>query len=462
MVPMNDKLNIFDLRELRVTKSQAELVERGKQLQKKYPPRQLAKYVPVDRDPMTLIKSTEAQMIADLLPLRNHRMAASPFSFYRGTAELMEHDLADQASSGINVVISGDAHLNNYGFYASPERQLLFDLNDFDEARIGNWEDDLRRLLVSVYLAGDQNGITTKDLLVILREVAKTYRHGVRYANGLTLPERFYFSYEIHDMIKAIHQLEIENTSQLDTILARILKKSPKRNSAQVVKKFTLPDVKGQLHFIAQAPRASRVDAATFDQLTQGFHEYRQHAREDVQVYLANFHLTDVIRYSVGVGSFGTRCYLILLTGIDGSHLVLQIKEALPLRATLAKLSLDPKTRLTQGMTAGRRIVTAQRTIQAASDPFLAATSFGGRSYYVRQFRDMKESIDIAKLDQPSFLTYAETCAFLLALAHFQSPTAPLIAGYLHHQKDLDAGMADWAVQYAGQVLRDYHRFINH
>lgn len=458
---INQNLNIFNLQELRVTKSQAELVDRGKRLQKKFPVAKLAEYVPVDRDPLALINSTESRMIPALLPLRNQRMAASPFSFYRGTAELMENDLADQASSGINVVISGDAHINNYGFYASPERKLLFDLNDFDESRIGHWEDDLRRLLVSVYLAGDQNGISAKDLLVILREVAKTYRHGIRYANALSLPERFYFSYEIHDMINAIHQINIENTAQINTILAEILKKSPKRNSAQVVKKLTVPDVNGQLHFIEQAPRASRVDQATYHNLVTGYREYRQHAREDVQVYLANFNLTDAIRYSVGVGSFGTRCYLLLLTGNDGSHLVLQIKEALPLRATLADVSADPATRLAQGLSAGRRIVTAQRTLQSASDPFLSATQFANRSYYVRQFRDMKESIDVTKLDQESFLTYGETCAFLLAIAHFQSPTAPLIAGYLHHQKALDAGMADWAVQYAGQVLRDYHRFLN-
>lgn len=379
--------DLFNQNQLSPHLSKQALFDLGVARQQAVPSRELAAYVPVDRNPLDLIAATESQMLPDLLALRHQRMGVSPFTFFRGTAELMEHDLAEQSHSGIQVIISGDAHVNNYGFYASPERKLLFGLNDFDEARIGNWEDDLKRLLVSTYLAGQSNGFSERDLLPILTNVTRTYRYGVKYANALTLPERFYFSYEIHDMMATIDRISDD-----------------------------------QPHF-------------TVD---------------------------DVIRYAVGVGSFGTHCYLMLLSGNDGSHLVLQIKEALPLRASLTSLSSDRDLRLAQERSAGRRIVTAQKTLQSASDPFLGASHFGHRSYYFRQFRDMKESIDVAKLDLESFGIYTATCAFLLAIAHFQSPTAPMIAGYLHHQKPVDDTLADWAVQYAGQVNRDYQIFINY
>ncbi|KRM27127.1 hypothetical protein FD32_GL000084 [Limosilactobacillus panis DSM 6035] len=146
-------------------------------------------------------------MIPELLPLRHKRMLASRFSFFRGTAELMEQDLKKQAQSNIPIVISGDAHVNNFGFYASPERQLLFGLNDFDEARIGNWESDLKRLLVSAELAGEENGFAKENLYDLLQLTTKTYRHAIKRANRMTLSDVFYFSFEINDMIRTIDSL---------------------------------------------------------------------------------------------------------------------------------------------------------------------------------------------------------------------------------------------------------------
>ena len=454
--------DLFNQNQLSPHLSKQALFDLGVARQQDVPSRELAAYVPVDRNPLDLIAATESQMLPDLLALRHQRMGVSPFTFFRGTAELMEHDLAEQSHSGIQVIISGDAHVNNYGFYASPERKLLFGLNDFDEARIGNWEDDLKRLLVSTYLAGQSNGFSERDLLPILTNVTRTYRYGVKYANALTLPERFYFSYEIHDMMATIDRISDDQPHKISTILEKILKKSPQKNSEQVIAKLTTADEEGRRYFIEQAPRAKRVPQAIKDQLIRGYHRYLKNTREDVRIYLTNFTVDDVIRYAVGVGSFGTHCYLMLLSGNDGSHLVLQIKEALPLRASLTSLSSDRDLRLAQERSAGRRIVTAQKTLQSASDPFLGASHFGHRSYYFRQFRDMKESIDVAKLDLESFGIYTATCAFLLAIAHFQSPTAPMIAGYLHHQKPVDDTLADWAVQYAGQVNRDYQIFINY
>lgn len=453
---INSQLDIFDLKRLQIPKSKQELVEAGKKQQAAVPSSQLATFTPVDRDPVAAIGLTESKMIPELLPLRHERMLANRFSFFRGTAELMEQDLKKQAQSNIPIVISGDAHVNNFGFYASPERQLLFGLNDFDEARIGNWESDLKRLLVSAELAGEENGFAKEDLYSLLQLTTKTYRHAIKRANRMTLSDVFYFSFEINDMIQTIDSLG-DGNDQMNYRLQKIMKKSQHSNSEEIIQKMGTEDDQGNLVFKDNPPRAKHLGPILYQQVVAGYNFYRQNAREDVRVLLANFHISDIIRYSVGVGSFGTRCYLILLTGIDGSHLVLQVKEALPLRYNL--LNLQVQQAIQNGIQAGRRIVTAQRVLQSSSDPFLASTRFGGRSYYVRQFRDMKESVKVNKLDFDSFQLYCQVCALLLAMAHTESPTSPMIRGYLKHQKALDKGLADWSLRYADQVTADYTAF---
>lgn len=452
------RLDIFDLKKIKINKSKAELEQAGKQHQKEVPSEKLSTFVPVHRDPVAAINHTEAKMIPELLPLRHQRMLASRFAFFRGTAELMEQDLKHQYQSNMPIVICGDAHVNNFGFYASPERKLLFGLNDFDEARIGNWESDLKRLLVSIELAGEENGFEKDDLHQLLELTTKTYRHAIKNANKLPLSAVFYYSFEIHDMIDNIHKLGDDGTpEQMEKVLQNIIKKSQHSNSEEIINKMGTINNRGQLIFRDNPPRAKHLNDEEYQAVVAGYEQYRDNVRQDIKVYLANFHITDIIRYSVGVGSFGTRCFLLLLTGIDGSHLVLQIKEAMPLRYNL--LTLRVQQAIDNGLLAGRRIVTAQRVLQSTSDPFLASTKFGKRSYYVRQFRDMKESIKIDKLDFASYQLYCQTCAFCLAMAHAQSPTSPMLRGYLRHQKSLDNGLADWALQYAKQVDHDYQAF---
>lgn len=449
-------LDIFDLKRVKINHTKDELERAGKHRQKEISSEKLATFVPVHRDPVAAIHQTESKMIPELLPLRHQRMLASRFAFFRGTAELMEQDLKQQYQSNLPIVICGDAHVNNFGFYASPERKLLFGLNDFDEARIGNWESDLKRLLVSIDLAGSENGLKSDELDQILKLTTKTYRHAIKNANKLSLPEVFYFSFEIHDMIDTIKQLG-DAPHQMEKILQKIIKKSQHSNSAEIVRKKSTINSQGQLMFQDNPPRARHLSANRYRQVVAGYERYRDNVRQDIRVYLANFHITDIIRYSVGVGSFGTRCYLLLLTGIDGTHLVLQIKEALPLRYNL--LSLKVQQAIDNGMQAGRRIVTAQRVLQSTSDPFLASTRFGNRSYYVRQFRDMKESIKLNRLDRESYQLYCQTCALCLAMAHAQSPTSPMIRGYLRHQKVLDTALIDWTHHYVQQVDQDYQAF---
>ena len=453
---INQKLDIFDLKKIQINKTKAELENAGKQRQKDITSEMLGTFIPVNRNPVRTIQITEANMIRELLALRHQRMLASQFAFFRGTAELMEHDLKHQSQSNLPIIICGDAHVNNFGFYASPERKLLFGLNDFDEARIGNWESDLKRLLVSAELAGEENDFDRADLYRLLQVTTKTYRHTIKSANKMSLSQLFYFSFAYEDMGKAIESFG-DISTQMQTVLNKVLKKSQRSNSEEIIQKMATVNNQGHLVFRDNPPRARHLSAIRYQQIVKGYQQYCENVRQDVRVLLANFHISDIIRYSVGVGSFGTRCYLIMLTGNDGSHLVLQVKEAMPLRYNM--LSLPVQQVIKNGGIAGQRIVTAQRVLQSSSDRFLGSTNFGGRSYYIRQFRDMKESINVSKLDFESFQFYCQTCAYLLAMAHFQSPTAPMIRGYLKHQKKLDTLLADWALKYVEQVTVDFEQF---
>lgn len=455
---LDQQLDIFDLKKIQVNHTKKEFIKMGEAAQSRINSKEIATYHPVDRDPLQYIHFTESKMIQELLPLRHGRMMVNPFTFYRGTAELMEEDLKHQSQSHVLTILCGDAHVNNFGFYASPERQLLFGLNDFDEARIGNWESDLKRLLVSVELAGQVNGFSQNELTDIMQQTSKTYRHAIKRSNRQSLFQIYYFQFRYQNMIDIVKEMgDKHSNEQLANILQKILAKSQRSNSEQIVRKMCVSDANGHLHFKENEPRARHVSPVRYQEILSGYQKYRDHAREDIRVLLANFGVEDIIRYSVGVGSFGTRCYLVLLTGNDGSHLVLQIKEALPLRYNL--LSMPVNDAIASGPRSGRRIVTAQRTLQSSSDPFLAPTNFGGRSYYVRQFRDMKESINVEKLDLESYALYCETCALLLATAHFRTPIAPMIRGYLKHQKALDAGLTKWAVEYSHQVEKDFDLF---
>lgn len=241
--------------------------------------------------------------------------------------------------------------------------------------------------------------------------------------------------------------------------MKKIADKAPKNNSDKVVKKFTTEE-NGKLVFKENPPRARRISDQTYQELVSAMEEYQKKLSPDVKVLLSSFKLTDIIRYSVGVGSFGTRCYLVLLTGRDGSNLVLQIKEAMPSKYDLSNLSVAEAKQ--QGYEEGRRVITGQSILQTFYDPFLGYTEAGGRSYYVRQFRDMKDSIDTTKLDEESFEAYATLCAFILARAHCQSPTAAMIYGYLQESKQFDKCMADWAVAYSRQVEQDYEAFMKY
>ena len=446
----------YDLSKINISKSVHELIARGKEIRDEVPFEQLGTFKPVKRNVVQGIRHVEQKMIADLMPLRHKRLAASAFAFFRGTDELMAFDLSKQTSTNIPVVISGDAHLGNFGFYAFPERKLLFDLNDFDESTIGSWDWDIRRLLVSIILQGEQLGFDPEQINTVMQGTLETYQQILSECfEAHSAMERYYFSTEVETFLQSE-----ESNHKLPKVWRKIRDSAEQRNSDKVVKKFTTLDSRGHLIFKENAPRTVHVSDKRFNEIKDHLKNYTQSVSPDVTVLLSQFHISDIVRHSVGVGSFGTRCYLVLLTAIDGSHLVLQIKEALQTRRFRG---FDVTTPFSQSQPDnGERIVTCQQILQRASDPLLGFyhNADSGRSYYVRQFWDMKESINLDKLDEEDFTTYAKICALLLARGHAQSPTAAIVQGYVGKKKKFVNALINWANDYAKQVHVDYQEFL--
>jgi len=443
----------LDLTELHVTHDVKTLHQNGKSRRDKVPFAHLGVYKVSTRDANAAIKRVEAALIPELIPMRHQRMAASAFAFFRGTAEVMAGDMVHQTRSKINVVASGDAHIGNFGFYASPERRLLFDLNDFDEAGVNSFEFDLKRLLVSIVLAGEANGFKDSKLIKLVERASEVYQFGINKAMSFTTLDRFYVSSEIHELFR-----EMQVDAEPIAFVQPIIKKAMQHDSERVVEKFTTTDALGHVMFRDVPPKSIHVTDETYKAIEAGINDYRQTTRPDVNLLLSNYHVTDIIRHSVGVGSFGTRCYLVLFTSNDNSHLVLQVKEALPTREFI----LPDKKRITlaQEIDEGQRIIDAQRILQKASDPFLGHFNLNDHSYYVRQFRDMKESIDLTALDWQNFKLYAQACAYLLALSHAQSPTVPAIQGYIGNKDEFNTAMSEWTAEYVNQVKQDYQNFV--
>jgi len=326
-------------------------------------------------------------------------------------------------------------------------------LNDFDEAGVHPWEWDLRRLLVSVILAARNSDFKPKKVDALVHEASASYREAIKRMFNQTTLERFYRDNEVQSVLN----FGGEPADTADFI-ADLVKKATKRNSEQVVRKFTWTNSQGERQFKDNAPRSVHIDKKTYQALKQGITQYLQTVRTDVALLLSQYEVTDIIRHSVGVGSFGSLCYLVLLTSTDGSHMVLQIKEALPTR----KVGSQSRQALTAAMelTEGQRIVSSQRILQSTSDVFLGYFQMADKSFYVRQFRDMKESIDIPTLSWGQFQAYANTCAMILAQAHAQSPTAAMIRGYIGSSTKFDDAMANWAETYVTQVEKDYQTFL--
>ncbi|GGF34882.1 hypothetical protein GCM10011399_29950 [Subtercola lobariae] len=302
--------------------SQAEAFARGKALRKEVPRRLHAEYIAdPHRDPLGILNQQAESRLQELIPLRNERMLTSPFAFYRGTAGIMAADLRDEPNTGLRVVSCGDAHVSNFGLFASPQRTMVFDLNDFDEAAVAPWEWDVKRLVASVVVGARESNFSEANVRLAARAAAKAYREGLADMMQLTVLERYYF------------RIDTEAPDPyLDSAAQKVLDKATgqarKRTSEAFIEKIAERGDDGRLLIREDPPVLTHIPDATEELVLELFEQYKRAVPADIALLLGHFTVTDVVMRVVGVGSVGTRCYILILTGPQGESLVLQIKEA--------------------------------------------------------------------------------------------------------------------------------------
>ena len=378
-------------------------------------------------------------------------MAASPFAFFRGSAAVMARDLGVLPHTDTHVVACGDAHLSNFGIFATPDHRLTFELNDFDEASTAPWEWDVKRLATSVVLAARERGASDTDAAHHAREAVRAYQARIASMVALTSLERVFARLDIESLIA--------NFSSHDTAFMRgALQHAMHRTSEYLLPQITTTTSAGQLRIVDNPPAVTHLPSLTLE-IAQGLKtEYMRSMRMDSAFLLRQFRLVDIVFRAGGVGSVGTRCMLLLLTGPSGEPLFLQVKEAE--RSVLERFGGAPDLVRTSDRPdhdhEGFRVVNCQRILQTAPDPFLGHVSYDGHDYYVRQFSNMKASITIDKLSDGEFCVYVRLCGALLGRSHAQSPAAPFIHGYLETGDVFPAAIAQWALAYAAQVESDY------
>ncbi len=415
---------------------------------------------PSRRDPLELLASQEASRVPELIPIRYGRMMVSPFTFYRGGALIMAADLADGPRTGLTVQLCGDAHLSNFGMFASPERRLVFDLNDFDETLPGPFEWDVKRLAASFEVAARDRSFTTKERRAVVLRVVETYRTAMAGFAAMDNLDVWYAHLDVDDQLEALSgRVVASRRKQLDKTIA----KARRRDNLQAFEKLTAM-VDGERRLMSDPPLLVPVEeladadraASLTDELDGLIRRYRSTLSSDRRHLLEQFELIQVARKVVGVGSVGTRAYVILLRGKDdGDPLLLQAKEA-------QRSVLEDYAGHSVYANAGQRVVAGQRLMQAASDIFLGwehvESGLDGqpRDFYLRQLRDWKGSVVIENLDPPALTVYAELCGWTLARAHARSGDRIAISAYLGSGDIFDRAIADFASAYADVNERDY------
>jgi len=405
--------------------------------------------VPPDRrDPIKILEETNAGRVPELIPIRYGRMLAGPFPFLRGSAALMAEDLASTPTSGLRVQACGDCHLLNFGLFASPERNLFFGINDFDETLNAPFEWDIKRLAVSFIVAGQANGHSPKAGASVVSTLVRSYREYMARLAAMPALKVWY------TRLDADFIMETAPTKRARRDREAALVKARKRVAEYVFPKLTAV-VNGRRRFVDQPPLIYH-EALTREQAEGALdiHDsYRASLPDDRKVILDRYRLVDIAFKVVGIGSVGTRCYVSLLLAEDGDPLILQVKEA-------RRSVLEPFAGKGQYEQQGQRVVEGQRLTQAASDIFLGwFTHPNGTDYYVRQLRDMKYAFDPSGVSADGLAHYAQICGWNLARAHAKSGDAVSIAGYLGRSDAFDRSIASFAGNYAEQNRRDYEAF---
>ncbi|MEU6234222.1 DUF2252 domain-containing protein [Kitasatospora sp. NPDC047058] len=401
-------------------------------------------------DPVRVLEQQGADRVAELLPIRYGRMAETPFTFLRGAAAVMAADLAAGPDTGITVQLCGDAHLMNFGVYASPERAVLFDVNDFDETYPGPFEWDVKRLAASVAVAARDNGHDEARVRRAAFSAAQGYATAMHRLAGMSELDVWYARIDIEDVLPLIRKRGQRAKAEAN------LERARRRTSMQAFGKLTETTEDGRRRIISEPPLIEPLPQNELRKVGKVFSDYRATLAEDRRVLLDRFRFVDAARKVVGVGSVGTRCFIVLLEGRDEKDpLFLQIKEAG--RSVLEDhLPARPQAEVPV-VHGGRRVVTGQHLMQAASDIFLGwTTGAAGRHFYGRQLRDMKGSADVAGMPPAGLRGYADLCGRALARAHARSGDRLAITGYLGRADTFAEAVADFAVRYADQTVTDH------
>ncbi|MEU6842736.1 DUF2252 domain-containing protein [Streptomyces sp. NPDC046716] len=428
--------------------SPAERAAQGRRARKSVPRSSHAPWIPsADRlDPVVVLERQGADRLADLLPIRYGRMAAGPFAFLRGAAAVMAGDLATGTHTGLTVQLCGDAHLLNFGLFASPERALLFDLNDFDETCPGPFEWDVKRLAASVAVAARDNGHSDKQAHQAARAGTAAYRTTMRRLAALGELAVWY------ERIDAQELLPLVRSARHRARAERTLAQATRRTSLQALARLTETTPDGRRRIVHDPPLLEPAGISDAAAIRKMFGDYRSTLAEERRRLLDRYRFVDAARKVVGVGSVGTRCFIVLLAGRDADDpLFLQIKEAT--RSVVEEYV--PQTGA--ALHPGHRVVSGQRLMQAAGDIFLGwMTGPQGRAFYWRQLRDMKGSADVAGMPPDELLAYARLCGTALARAHARSGDRIAIAAYLGGADTFDRAVASFALRYADQTARDH------
>lgn len=430
--------------------SRTERLQTGKSLRDKVPRHLHRFWQPPShrRDPIEVLEESNQGRLPKLIPLRYGRMLKTPFTFFRGAAALMAYDLSFTPSTQIPVQACGDCHLLNFGLFATPERNLVFDINDFDESLPAPWEWDVKRLVTSLVLAGRDNGHADKESQETVRFCVQTYREHLLTYSEMSPLEVWYNRIDIETIINLAPDAMAKKRREA------IAEKARKRVIEHLYPKIA-EVVGGRHRFVEQPPVLFHIAPETLQEEVEPFLiAYRDSLSDERKTLFDRYRLEDFAVKVVGIGSVGTRCCIGLFFSEDNHPLILQFKEARP-------SVLEAYTNKSRYRNEGQRVVMGQRLMQSSSDIFLGWTrSSRGFDFYVRQLRDMKLSIAMENISTEHLRRYAEFCGWTLARAHAKSGDATTISGYLGKSDKFDRAMAQFAVAYADQTEKDYQALV--
>lgn len=429
----------------------AELHALGKQLRRACPRQSHASYkARRDRpDPVRLVLEAEKGRVPELLPLRHGRMAASPFTFYRGAALTMASDLASTPVTGVRVQCCGDAHLSNFGGFATPERRVIFSINDLDETLPAPWEWDVKRLAASFLVACRDNGLSDAKGKDVVATCVRTYREAMAEFSEMKTLELWYAVMDADELVAGIEDHKLRRRA-----LKRLQKERGRSIAEDIFPKLVEQDgekpiIRDQLPTIFH--RKDTPPGEIRQAIRRSFAAYRDTLQPSYRSLLDRYEMRDAAVKVVGIGSVGTSCVVVLFMAADGDPLFLQVKEA---RASV----LEPYAGASEFSSHGQRVVNGYRLMQPASDIFLGwgQGERDLRHYFVRQLRDIKISIQVETFGAPEMNLYATWCGRALALSHARSGSSALLSGYMGKSDDFDRALTSFSIAYADQNEKDH------